>query len=108
VIPALDGADDDARAGRIEEGDRGRLVASRALVGVVAHERGLRDGGVDPAVDARKSRRDLVDRAMKVVDARLQGDGEVDEVMLPAAEEDELRCANRAQLPPCRKGERRR
>ena len=49
---------------------------------------------VDPAVDAREARGDLVDRAVEVVDPALQRDGEVDEVLAAAAEQRPLRLAH--------------
>ena len=61
VIAALDRGQDDAAPARVEEGDRGRLVAAGALVRVVAHERSLGDGCVDPAIDPRETSGDLVD-----------------------------------------------
>src|SRR5581483_9141902 len=60
VVAPLDGGDDDARAGPVEEGERGRLVAAGVLVGVVADDRRIRDGAVDAPIDPRQARRDLV------------------------------------------------
>ena len=51
---------------------------------------------VDAPVDPREPRRDLVDRAVQVVDPPLQRDGEVDEVALAAAEQNRLAIAQRA------------
>ena len=58
VIAALDRRQDDAAAAGVEQSDRGRLLAARARVGVVAYERGLGDRGVDPAIDPGKAGRD--------------------------------------------------
>ena len=52
VVAALDRGHDDARAGRVEQRERRRLVAARVLVGVVADDRGVRDRAVDAPVDA--------------------------------------------------------
>ena len=43
VVAALDRGDDDAGARRVEQRERGRLVAARVLVGVVADDRRVRD-----------------------------------------------------------------
>src|SRR6266540_1681850 len=104
VIAALDRGHDDAAPARIEEGDRGRLVAAGALVGVVAYERGLRDGGVDSAIDPRESSGDLVHGSVQIVDSSLERDREVDEILLPASEQDELGRTDRAQLRPRQSG----
>ncbi len=45
---------------------------------------------VHAAIDPRQRGRDLGDGAVQVVHARLERDGEIDEVVLPAAEQDEL------------------
>ena len=91
VVAALDRAHDDAGPRRVQERERRRRLAGLVVVGVVAKDRRLRDAVVDPAVDARERAGDLVDRAVEVVDPRLQRDGEVDEIRLAAAEQDELR-----------------
>src|SRR5258708_198205 len=90
---ALNRRDDDAGARRVEHRNGGRLVTARVGERVVAHDRRLRQRAVDAPVDTREAGRDLVDNAVEVVDPRLQRDGEVDEVLLAAAEEDELRRA---------------
>ena len=77
-------------------------MAARVLVGVVADDRGVRDGVVDPAVDPREPGRDLVDGAVEVVDPRLERDGELDQVLPPAADERPLRVA---QPPDARPGD---
>ena len=87
VVAPLDRRDHDPRPGRVEQGERSRLVAARVLVGVVADDRGVRDGLVDPAVDPREARRHLVDGAVEVVDPRLQRHRELDQVLPPAADE---------------------
>ena len=45
----------------------------------------MREAAVDPLVDAREPGGDLVDDSVQVVDASLQGDREVDEVVLSRA-----------------------
>ena len=55
---------------------------------------------VDAAVDPREAGRDLVDRPVQVVDPALERDGEVDEVLLAAAEQHPLRLAHAAAAPP--------
>src|ERR687885_1340994 len=102
VIAALDGADDDAAAAAVEKCERGRLVAARAFVGVVADERRLRERLVDSAVDARETGRDLVDGAMQIVAPRLQRDREVDEVVLATPEHHLLATADVPELGPGR------
>src|SRR3954463_5311151 len=72
VVPALDRGHHDPSAGRVQERNRGGLVAARVLVGVVADDRGVRDGAVDSAVDAGQCRGHLVDRAVQVVDPALE------------------------------------
>jgi len=76
-------------------------VTARSLVGVVADERGVRDRAVDAAVDPGEGGCDFVHGPMKVVDASLERDGEVDEVGLAAAKQHELARAN----PPDLKGD---
>jgi hypothetical protein len=73
-------------------------VPARALVCVVADDRCLRNAPVHAAVDPGKARCDLVDRAVEIVDTRLERDGEVDEVGLPAAEQDHLRLSDTPEL----------
>ena len=86
VVPSLDRRHDRAGPGCVQERERGRLLAARVLVRVVAHDGGVRDRSVDAPVDPRQPRRDLVDRAMEIVDPRLQRDGELDHVVGGAAE----------------------
>ena len=100
VVAALDRGDDDARARRVEQRERGRLVAAGVLVGVVADDRGVRDRVVDPPVDAREAGRDLVDGAVQVVDPALERDGELDEVLAAAADERPLRVAEPPDARP--------
>ena len=83
------------RAG-VEQRERGGLVAARVLVGVVADDRGVRDGPVDAPVDAGEPGGDLVDGAVEVVDPALEGDGELDDVLAAAAEQQALRLPQRA------------
>jgi hypothetical protein len=45
---------------------------------------------------------------MQVVDSPLQRDGKVDEILLAAAEEDELRAPDRPQLPESAHRDQRR
>ena len=59
VVAPLDRGDDDAGARSIEKRERRRLVAARVLVGVIPHDRGVRDRLVDLAVDPREPRSDL-------------------------------------------------
>ena len=80
-------------------------MAARVLVGVVADDRGVRDGAVDAAVDAREARGHLVDRPVQVVDAPLERDGEVDEILAAAAEQHPLRVADALDLDPRPPGE---
>ena len=47
VVAALDRRDDEPGARGVEQRERGRLVAARVLVGVVADDRRVRDGAVD-------------------------------------------------------------
>ena len=108
VIAALDRGQDDAAPAGVEEGDRGRLVAAGALVGVVPHERGFGDGGVDPAVDPREAGGDLVHGSVQIIDPSLERDGEVDEILLAASEQDELGRTDGAQLPPREPGYQQR
>ena len=65
-------------------------MAARVLVGVVAHDRGVRDRLVDAAVDPREAGGDLVDGAVEVVDPPLERDGELDEILAAAADERSL------------------
>ena len=60
---------------------------------------------VDAPVDAGEAGGDLVDRAVEVVDPRLQRDGEVDEVLAAAAEQRPLRLADAPHLDPGPPGE---
>ena len=69
-----------------------------SLVGVIAHQRGVRDRAVDAAVDPRERGCDLVHGPVQVVHAGLERDGEIDEIVLPAAEEHELRRAHTTEL----------
>ncbi len=50
--------------------------------------------------------RDLVDRAVEIVDTPLQGDGELDEIRLVAAEQDLLGGACPPEPDPCGGGEK--
>ena len=88
------------RPRRVEQRERRRLVAAGVLVGVVADDRACSRPIVDPPVDAREPGRDLVDRAVEVVDPPLQRDGELDEVLAAAADERPLRVAQAADADP--------
>src|SRR5439155_13434209 len=96
VVAALNRGQDDPRAAGVEERERGGLLPTRSLVGVVADDRGVQDRPVDAAVYPGERGGDLVDRLVQVVDARLEGDGEIDEVVLALAEQHELA---RAEAP---------
>src|SRR5207247_11413256 len=67
---------DDPAAARVEERNRGRLVAARPLVGVIAYERGLGNGCVHAPVDPGKPGGDLVHCPVQIVDAPLERDRE--------------------------------
>ena len=56
-------------------------MAARVLVGIVADDRAVRNGAVDPAVDTRERGRNLVDRLVQVVDPPLKRDRELDEIL---------------------------
>src|SRR5207253_880485 len=84
-----------------------QAVAAGVLVGVVADDRELRDGAVDAPVDAGEPGGDLVHRTVQIVDPALERDGEVDEIGLASAEQDELRGSDPAELPPGEHGEGR-
>src|SRR5918992_567466 len=98
VIAALDRAHHDPRAPRVEKGQRRRLLPAGARVRVVPDDGRVRDAAVDPAVDPHEAGRDLVHGAVEVVDTRLQRDGELDEILLRAAEQDCLRTAQTPDL----------
>ena len=83
-------------------------MATRARVRVIADDCGVRQRAVHPAVDPGEPRRDLVDRAMEVVDASLQRDGELDEVGAAAAEQHALRRAQPPHPHPEPRAERQR
>jgi hypothetical protein len=83
-------------------------VSARARVRVVADDGGAREALVDAAVDAREGRCDVVDGPVQVVDARLQRDGEVDEIVLAAAEQHRLRGAHPPHAAPEDGDERQR
>ena len=70
VVAALDRGHDRAGAVVVEERERRGLVPARALVGVVADDRRVRDRAVDAAVDPREPGGDLVHGAVQVVDPR--------------------------------------
>ena len=57
VVAALDRRHDGARPGRVEERERGRLLASGVLVGVIPDDGGVGDRSVDAPVDAGQPRR---------------------------------------------------
>ena len=65
-------------------------MTAGVLIGVVANDRGVRETAVHPLVDPRDSRGDLVDDAMEVIDACLERDGEVDQIVLALPEDDAL------------------
>src|SRR5829696_750997 len=100
VVSPLDRGDDDTGSRRVEERQRGRLVAAGVLVRVVPHDRRVRERAVDPQVDPRKPRGDLVHGAVEVVDAALERDREVDDVLPAAGEQQSLRVAHTADADP--------
>src|SRR6516165_8650686 len=75
-------------------------MAPRVLIGVVSHDRGVRDRLVDLPVDPREPGGDLVDSAVKIVDPRLQRDRELHEVLPAAADERALRVTQPARPDP--------
>ena len=98
VVAALDRAEDDAGAARVEQRDRGRLPSAGAVVRVVTDDRRARERRVGAPVDAGDRRRDLVHGAVEIVDASLERDGEVGEVPIRPAEEHLLRGAQPAEI----------
>ena len=45
---------------------------------------------------------------MEIVDPALKGDGEIDQILLSATKQDELRYANSAEFPPGESGDEQR
>ena len=108
VVAALDCADDDAGAVGIEKRHGRGLAPAGALVRVVAHDGRAAKRRVGPPIDPRDGRRHLVHGAVQVVDARLQGHGEVGEVSLRAAEQHALGGAKPADVTQDRDQENER
>ena len=75
-------------------------MAACSFVGVIANDRSLRHGLVDPPVDPREPGRYLVDGPVEIVDPGLQRDGEVDKIARAAPEHHLLRRPHPPELEP--------
>ena len=114
VVAPLDRGQTRCPNGRIEEREGRRLLPADVLVGVEANDRRARERPVHPRVDPDEPCGDLVDRPVQIVDSRLKGNGEVDEIFPTRPEQNRLGTArsfaahaSRRERRPARPGRRR-